>query len=290
MKFTIGTDPEFMLSQGGKYVSAIPYLVGTKKKPQLLDCGSTLQRDNVALEFATAPATSAEDFVEKISRTLKEVKSIIPKETLLRAVPSARFDRSELEHDEAKEIGCQPDFDAWSGGEPNVPPTEEFEADTLRSCGAHIHAGHSILLPMDSKIKMVQIMDYVVGMPTVPLDSDAAGLERKKLYGRAGCYRPTPYGVEYRTLSNFWLKSPDLVKMVFNLTHDALRIFRDSKFFSMMEIVPPVQVKDAINTGNSTMASKGLKALSEYLSAQSKELLERCLVNLSSYEMEREWA
>jgi hypothetical protein len=39
----------------------------------------------------------------------------------------------------------------------------------------------------------------------------------RKLYGAAGRYRQPSYGVEYRTLSNFWLASPELVELVYDI-------------------------------------------------------------------------
>ena len=44
------------------------------------------------------------------------------------------------------------------------------------------------------------------------------GAKRRELYGKAGAYRVKPYGVEYRVLSNFWLKSPALMQWVYDNT------------------------------------------------------------------------
>ncbi len=52
-------------------------------------------------------------------------------------------------------------------------------------------------------------MDAVLGIPAILLDD---GLLRKQLYGKAGAFRPKEYGVEYRSLSNFWVFSPEIIK------------------------------------------------------------------------------
>jgi hypothetical protein len=39
---------------------------------------------------------------------------------------------------------------------------------------------------------------------------------RRELYGKAGAFRPKPYGVEYRVLSNRWLNSEALIRWVYN--------------------------------------------------------------------------
>jgi len=62
-------------------------------------------------------------------------------------------------------------------------------------------------------------MDLFLGVPSVLIDD---GKERKKLYGKAGAYRYKPYGVEYRTLSNFWVFEPGLIDWVWNQTEKAL--------------------------------------------------------------------
>lgn len=51
-------------------------------------------------------------------------------------------------------------------------------------------------------LDVVKAMDLFLGVPSVLMDE---GEERKQLYGKAGAHRPKPYGVEYRTLSNFWI-------------------------------------------------------------------------------------
>ena len=50
-------------------------------------------------------------------------------------------------------------------------------------------------------------MDILLGLPSVILDADT---ERRAMYGAAGAHRIKPYGVEYRSLSNFWLGSEQL--------------------------------------------------------------------------------
>ncbi len=67
--------------------------------------------------------------------------------------------------------------------------------------------------------QLVKQLDYFLGIPSLLLDKDE---ERRHLYGKAGAFRPKPYGVEYRVLSNFWLKSPELMRWVYNTTHLAI--------------------------------------------------------------------
>ena len=276
MKFTIGTDPEFMLRKDGEYASSIGLLRYTKRVPKRFPDGTTLQKDNVAIEFASSVADSEETFVKAVRTAFFHTLSEIPSEYGLVATPSAHFKVELLESKEAQEIGCEPDFNAWTS-QKNVAPVEEFRAGTLRSCGAHIHVGHPSLRKIFDKEDMIKVMDYVVGNTTVPLDCDAPALERRKLYGKAGCFRPTNYGVEYRTLSNFWLKTPNLVRLIYNLTADSLKVMTDDGIGALIQHCEPEHIHSAINTGDNRQAMKNLQKLNGFLSKKSKQLFGRCM-------------
>ena len=44
---------------------------------------------------------------------------------------------------------------------------------------------------IDTSMLMLQYIDAYVGIPSIIYDTDA---ERRKLYGKAGCFRLTKYG------------------------------------------------------------------------------------------------
>ena len=66
---------------------------------------------------------------------------------------------------------------------------------------------------------VIKAMDLFLGVPSVLMDN---GIDRKKLYGKAGAFRSKPYGVEYRTLSNFWIFKPELIDWVWRNCERAL--------------------------------------------------------------------
>jgi hypothetical protein len=55
---------------------------------------------------------------------------------------------------------------------------------------------------------IVRELDYYLGLPSLKWDTDG---RRRKLYGKAGAFRPKPYGLEYRVLSNKWLSDEKLI-------------------------------------------------------------------------------
>ena len=96
-------------------------------------------------------------------------------------------------------------------------------------------------------------MDFFLGLPSLAYDNDKL---RREMYGKAGCYRPKPYGVEYRTLSNAWLKSEKLMRWVFRNTQEGMRrlVNGDALFNKYGDI------QAIINNSDKTEAMKIVKA------------------------------
>ena len=85
----------------------------------------------------------------------------------------------------------------------------------MRSAGGHVHIETSL-----NKRHVIQACDLFLGVPSVLMDE---GEMRKQLYGKAGCFRPKSYGVEYRTLSNFWIFKKKHIEWVWRNTERALK-------------------------------------------------------------------
>jgi len=296
--FTIGCDPEFFLreKQSGKLISAIPHIKGTKTEPQLLPKGGNIQHDNVAVEIATDPAKSMEMFIQNIKMTLSEAVRTLPADTEIIAIPSANFDKDQLEHPEAQVFGCDPDYDAWEIRENEKPHAGD---NTFRSCGAHIHLGtdgkdeNSFLLDFEGKLTTVKIMDCVHGIISTVLDSGKEAIDRRKLYGKPGAHRPKEYGVEYRVLSNYWLKSPVTVSMMYHLSKDVLTIVREGKAEELINAMGESQVKATIEDGNADDAMKMIETnllpiLSEDSVYYFNEVLAKIKANDMNFHMEWE--
>jgi len=75
----------------------------------------------------------------------------------------------------------------------------------------HIHIGYENP-DTDTSIAIIQAMDLFLGVSSILLDDDT---ERRVMYGKAGAYRFKKYGVEYRTLSNFWIKDEQSIKWAY---------------------------------------------------------------------------
>lgn len=298
-RVTLGTDPEFFMKKGDRYVSSIPHIPGTKHEPASLPNGGTIQRDNVAVEFATLPANDGADFVEKVRSCMRDALSLIPSDHTLVVEPSATFDEDQLDHPEAQEFGCDPDYNAYTV-EMNEKPW--CGNSGFRSCGAHIHVGGldddgkpikglEFLQDFKGKIAMVKGMDLFHGAVSTLLDSSEASVKRRELYGKAGCHRPTPYGVEYRVLSNYWMKTPNLVMLMASMTDDVIAMITSGKLEAILEEVGEDELQNVINNGDVAAAEKIIENyVKPHMSGATLDLYEMCVEALPQVkDLKAEW-
>jgi len=277
-KFTIGSDVEFFAHNGKKFVSAIPFIGddvdGTKHNPIVFGDESTLQRDNVAAEFATAVAKNKAEFVLVMRKAMKHLVDTMDEHKLVvKAVPSVVFDQEQLNHWEALEFGCDPDFNAWEKGAVNCKPCAVNK--TLRTAALHVHVGSPLLRSKKNKQRFIRLMDCVHGIVGTMIDTSPESLARKELYGKAGAYRPTKYGVEYRVMSNFFASSPRFVKIIYDLTRDALSIMeREDDDKLVHELGGKDDVCGVINSGNASLASTYfMRTISRFLNVETSNYI-----------------
>jgi hypothetical protein len=193
---TIGSDPEILLCDANGFQSAIDKLPGTKEEPQVITNG-IVHIDNVAGEFGTTPVTSVQAFDDVVSEVYAQVNDIV-RSVKLQISPHSvgDYNPADLQHPLAREAGCMPDWNVYTG-ELNDPP--DFEATTLRCAGGHVHIGTDI--PTSDHKKLIGALDALIAIPMLEHDHPL----RRTMYGKAGCYRLKDYGIEYRTPSNFWI-------------------------------------------------------------------------------------
>lgn len=234
-KLTIGADPEFfLLSADTRFVSSIGKIGGSKRNPAPLGRpGFYVQEDNVAVEFNIPPAKTKDEFVESIQWSVEHIRAALRANGLdVGIFATATFSRDELRDPRAQEFGCDPDFNAWEGGRANPRPNANA-SPSLRSCGGHVHVGYpDVAESKELALRFVQAMDLFLSVPASILQSD---FQRKMLYGKAGCFRPTTYGVEYRTLGNFWIASVNTAAWVYDQTVRALEFVLDKSNWSFLD-------------------------------------------------------
>lgn len=261
MNITLGCDPEiFVATKEGNPRSAHGLIPGTKDKPHPVNFGA-VQVDGMALEFNIDAVKTEDDWVRNINEVMAQMKAMIPDDLEFKIVPSVRFNGAHFraQPDEAKELGCTPDYNAYTMSENPKPDNKT----TMRTAAGHVHIGflpNGELTDPNTEEHMlrcsvlVKQLDFVLGLASLLWDKDT---KRRSMYGKAGAFRPKPYGVEYRVLSNAWLLSENRMRLVHKLTNLAVEKLIDGSRFN--EIVGDLYLQGYINNSNVYDAEYWLK-------------------------------
>lgn len=252
-KITLGCDPEMFLQTAmGELRSSIGLIGGTKVAPQALPLGDgyAVQEDNVAVEFNIPPAANVQEFINSINSTVRFLGDVVQQNYgfEIATMSAASFPLDQLQTPESQVFGCDPDFNAWTGKRNPKPKAADA---ALRSCGGHIHIGFD-KAKLDA-MRIIQMCDLHLGVPSILMDE---GDLRKQLYGKAGAYRDKSFGVEYRTLSNFWIFKDKLIEWAWNNTERAVNAV-DAQFALSDE--DEACIVTCINNNDKSLAKKLVK-------------------------------
>ncbi len=254
---TIGADPEVFFEdlKTNKIISAEGLIGGSKNDPKpLAKKGCFIQEDNIMAEYNIPPCNSLDDFIHNINYVRNHL-NLLAKEhnAKLSKKSSSLIEEKYLNTKQAKMFGCDPDYNVYlqTVNDP-VPSNTNF-----RSCGGHIHVGFNVDDFVDDDItdiveKIVKAMDFTLGLESVILDLD---VNRRTTYGKSGNFRFKSYGVEYRTLSNFWTKDTQGMKWAFEKTFKAIELV-NSGLIDYLDNTYSNQVQKAINQSDVKLAKK----------------------------------
>uniref|UniRef100_A0AAU6W078 Carboxylate amine ligase domain-containing protein n=3 Tax=unclassified bacterial viruses TaxID=12333 RepID=A0AAU6W078_9VIRU len=247
----IGADPEVFVSQGPNIVHCIGLLGGTKDAPVPV-MGGALQEDNVLFEFNVDPSANPAEFLGNIRQVLAQgadvlrmhmlkltpnVSSYIYPEEVMASFPEKAF-----------EFGCTPDYNAYGGV---VNPSPSAVNEFLRTAGGHVHIGfgHLSEVTKEQQERVGCMCDYVLGLPSLLEDDDDL---RRELYGKPGAIRYKSYGVEYRTLSNYWIWDDATVTSIHARAQRAYDMRH--RLEELQALIPQADVQAVINTNDRTSA------------------------------------
>lgn len=227
---SVGCDPELFLkdTKTNKFIPSFYVMKGDKHSPvPITEEGHNIQCDNVMVEYGVPPtkmSEGADKFVEHNLLVQDYLRDKVAKPNGLELVifPSAVFEDDTISSDKAKEFGCDPDYNVWKGGKPNTVGSPK---DGLRTCGGHLHLGYDNYNTITSNY-IVKALDLFLSVPLVIMEPNN---RRKEMYGKAGAYRQQPWGVEYRSTSNYIFSSPELMKWAFNQVKKAIEFVNNDE-------------------------------------------------------------
>ena len=250
IKLTFGADPELFIinTKTKKVVSAVGLIPGEKGNPWKFDDmpeGFGLETDNILAEFNIPPVKDGISFINNIQYMQnyidRFIKAINP-DLGIKCAASQVVPASELQSEQARMFGCDVDYNAYTQ-EPNEKPCGE--ATNIRSSGFHIHLGYENP-DVDTSLTLIKYLDAYLGVPSILKDKDK---KRRTLYGKAGCFRLTDYGCEYRTLSSAMMSSTARLNFVWKQLSKAISAAK-------CEAILPssIDVQEAINNSDIKLA------------------------------------
>lgn len=257
----IAADPELFVTKDGK-ISSIAGVLGYGKTNKLdLGNGVRIQEDNVLLEFDIDPSDTFSSFdgLIRTALTASETAANSKGFGIDPTKASHFFTKDEIMsfHKSALEFGCEPDYNALTGA--------LYEKDSsvhpgLRTAGGHVHLGWSHfheVEPLEQKVIAV-MCDYFLGLPSLLLDSDDT---RRQLYGKAGCTRFKDYGIEYRSLSNFWINNKDNREFVWDQAKKAFSTAISAEHGELFSRISPEEIQRVINENDKKLAQQYINLL-----------------------------
>lgn len=276
---TFGCDPEFFFEKKGEVVGSEKVI--DIKKGLKVGNSSKIIVDGVQAELNPAPSHCRALLANEISKSFRDLYTTISKDKDLSVsiAPSVKITKEELSslNEKSQTFGCAPSKN--TSKVKSAATIRDPKKYMYRSAGGHIHIGKdchyygtskNVQSIMNEPERLVAILDIIVGNTCVLLDRDPSNIERRKVYGRAGEYRTPPHGLEYRTLSNFWLRSYPLMSLVMNLTRFAVSILADSmpgRDFEkeLLSIVDMKNVQKAINTNDFELAWNNFQKIKPFI-------------------------
>lgn len=261
--FTVGVDPEIFLTLDGKAVSAYGLIEGSKEKPFPVPSGA-YQVDGTAVEFNTdpVPLNDFTSFNAKMVTVMKELEKAVKAkgDYKFNISPVQEYDQEYLDSlpDESKELGCDPDYNAYTMEENPRPDGER----PFRTGAGHIHIGWGADIPVENAehheicAGFVKMLDATVGLFMTCIDRDP---RRRELYGKAGAYRAKPYGVEYRFPSNVWIADKRYRKVVHALLGQAVKYMEQGHNVRVVTGLSEEDIRRILDAGDASAAKRLLQ-------------------------------
>lgn len=255
-EITLGADPELAIldESKGLFVSALNVLQKDKHDPIPLVNGIKIYADNALMEASMPPSAGIKGMMMTMRDALLQMQEYLG--TNFRIVPKSAvsFTAKELMDKRCWEVGCNPNVNGYTGLHNPIP---KFTNGT-RTGSFHIHIGHPNMKKMTQKMQAVQLLDIYLGCGSILFDHDDSIITRRELYGRAGEFRPTPYGIEYRVLGNGPLHNPEVTRLCLDLVDFAMTAYDAGVAEHVFADLDMSDVRAAINECNSALASEVL--------------------------------
>lgn len=287
-----GCDPEFFFEKDGVIIGAEKVLPKSGKIASTQMGGCEIVLDGVQAELHVQNSSCRANLSNYMQFAFKALRTHLSKMPEVKAVFKGvvELDQRTLEglSEKSRILGCAPSLNRY---DQEAIVGVDGATYMKRSAGGHIHLG--LGAPADYRGKpnpmhahrerLIPLLDILLGNTCVLIDRDPFAAERRKVYGRAGEYRLPAYGIEYRTLSNFWLRSYQLMSFVTGMARIAgsvlyttimdesawmVRNYGKRKWDAegkLLSLVDMEKVIFAINTNDLALAQENFDAIRPFI-------------------------
>jgi len=295
MNFSFGSDPEFMLCKHGKYYSAIGIMKGTKKARVVVE-GHEFYYDNVMAECALKPGKTKTEVISNIKHCFGIMSSMVSPYKL---VPQAFliYTKDQLVHPDSREVGCDEEYCAYKRDRVDISSTSEIIKSTAqRTAGGHIHLGAMNRTLQDGYYQqfVIKMLDLFLGVPLLYIDKDETAGLRRRIYGNAGRHRRPVHGIEYRTPGNYWLSSPKLVAVVYDICDFVLDFVEKDRQFDLWNkshectAYSAEDLCNCINESNLVVGERYLGMAKDYMPSKLYDSVCEAM-SYKHFDMYKEW-
>ena len=209
----IGCDPEiFITAEDGSMVPAFDVL---KSKE---DSEGYPYWDGYQAEFAPNASECIDILTNRIQTQLHYIGVMCGKlghKMTMQNTMAVPVEYLTTHKKEYVELGCKPASNAYD----DIPLRPNGRETSTRWAGGHLHF---TLTPTMNVINCVKELDKVLGVISVAVFRAYDTPTRRTYYGRAGEYRLTKYGMEYRVLSNAWLCHPAATHLMYEIARTVI--------------------------------------------------------------------
>lgn len=291
--YDLGCDPELFFEKNGKIIPSekvIPeqlwflqeYNNPTNDVPltQRKKYSGVVVQDGIQVELNPRASHCREILANDLRRLFTIIKKQLDKKenkgVKLNFEQVVKVSKATLNKSSSKcrTFGCMPSFNAYLPKEDNISRiTVDPSVYLYRGGGGHIHIGldnESLKKLKQDYAKAVKVFDIIVGNTCVIIDRHPLNVERRKNYGKAGEYRTPKYGLEYRTLSNFWLKDYRLFSLVTGLSRIAINFTtksteKNNYVDKLLSLVNEEDIINAINNNDKELALKNFNKVKAFI-------------------------
>lgn len=294
---TLGCDPELFFEKGGNIIGSEKVLADTGMVADYhrpgggIYKGNKIVTDGVQVELNPTPISCRALLAGEIAASFRALRDHLA--TMQGVAVSFRsvveVNKQELDalSERSKLLGCAPSRNTY---DKEATISVDLATFRTRSAGGHIHLGLNTGGSLfKARERLVPILDILLGNTSVLIDRDPQAAERRKTYGRAGEHRLPAHGLEYRTLSNFWLRSYQLMSFVMGMarlstnvlyqTLEGRQYYSEPSSFNylttqskwdaeaaLLKSVDLEAVRRAINENDLTLAKQNWQGVKQFLS------------------------